>query len=126
MTLEEQGYQVDDIPEAASRVYLRDNSNVSTGGDSIDYTDKMDESYKQLAAQMATVLGATISGMDMMIKDYQQPSTKENPGYGVIEANFNPMMMMHIYPFEGESRRLTRDILDRLFPEMTIKEKGGK
>jgi glutamate--cysteine ligase len=86
----------------------------------------MDESYKQLAAQMATVLGATISGMDMMIKDYQQPSTKENPGYGVIEANFNPMMMMHIYPFEGESRRLTRDILDRLFPEMTIKEKGGK
>ena len=120
MTLEEQGYTLEDIPAEGVTVYLRDNSNVSTGGDSIDYTDKVDESYKILAGEMAQALGATISGMDMMIKDYRIPSTKENPGYGVIEANFNPMMMMHIYPYEGKGRRLTLDVLSLLFPEMDL------
>ncbi|MDE1548392.1 bifunctional glutamate--cysteine ligase GshA/glutathione synthetase GshB [Jeotgalibaca caeni] len=120
MTVEEQGYSMESVPPAGEIVYLRDNSNVSTGGDSIDYTDLMDESYKQIAVGITKAVGATIAGIDMMIPDYQVPSTPQNPGYGVIEANFNPMMMMHIYPYQGKSRRLTMDVLALLFPELNL------
>lgn len=120
LTLQEQGFTVDSVPAKGEKVWLRDNSNVSTGGDSVDFTEAMDASYKQLAGAMAEALGATIAGMDMMIVDYTKPSTEENPGYGVIEANFNPMMMMHIYPYKGKGQRLTLDILQLLFPEMAI------
>ena len=124
LALAEQGYVLTDIPAEGTTVYLRDNSNISTGGDSIDMTEEMAESYKTVAVGIAKAMGATFSGVDMMIPDYTQPSTKDNPGYGVIEANFNPAMMMHIYPHEGKGQRLTLDVLDLLFPEMNIK--GGQ
>lgn len=120
LTLEEQRHDFDSIPAKDELVYLRDNSNVSTGGDSIDFTDRVHESYKQIAAEMTGHLGANIAGIDMMIVDYNEPANHDEANYGVIEANFNPMMMMHIYPYQGESRRLTLDILDLLFPELKL------
>lgn len=129
ITLEEQGFNFEDIPEKGTLIYLRDNSNVSTGGDSIDYTDKVHQSYKEIAVGITKELGAKVAGIDMMIPDYQVPAgPSENPGYGVIEANFNPMMMMHIYPYRGTGRRLTMDVLSLLFPELKIgnEAKGEK
>ena len=58
---------------------------------------------------------AKVCGVDLIIPDIKEEITREN--YGVIEANFNPMMMMHIYPHQGKSRRLSLDILKMLFPE---------
>lgn len=121
LALDEQGYTVDSIPEEGTTVYLRENSNISTGGDSFDFTDDMHESYKEIAVGVAKAMGATFSGVDIMVDDYRIPPSEENPGYGIIEANFNPAMMMHIYPYQGQGRRLTLDVLDLLFPEMEIK-----
>ncbi len=45
------------------------------------------------------------------------PAANKN-AYGIIEANFNPSMYMHIYPYKGESRRLTMHIIHYLFPEL--------
>ncbi|MBU5583709.1 bifunctional glutamate--cysteine ligase/glutathione synthetase, partial [Enterococcus sp. S181_ASV_20] len=38
LMLKEQGLRIDSIPEKGQQVFLRENSNVSTGGDSIDVT----------------------------------------------------------------------------------------
>lgn len=46
------------MPEKEQIVYLRENSNVSTGGDSIDMTDVIDDSYKQIAIEAVAALGA--------------------------------------------------------------------
>lgn len=117
-TLEMQGYTFDSIVEAGKKVYLRDNSNISTGGDSIDVTASMHSSYKQIAEGMANTLEVAITGLDLIIDDMTEPATLTN--YAAIEANFNPMMMMHIYPAQGESVRLTKELLDFLFPEKTV------
>src|SRR5699024_7933298 len=45
LMLREQGLTFEDIPKEGQTVYLRENSNISTGGDSIDFTKEMDESY---------------------------------------------------------------------------------
>lgn len=115
LMLKEQGMTVESIPPKDQIVYLRENSNISTGGDSIDITGEMTESYEQVAIDAVEALGAKICGIDLIIPDYKIPANKQN--YGIIEANFNPAMHMHIYPYQGEGQRLTRDVLKFLFPE---------
>ena len=115
LQLKEQGFNFETVLENGEIAYLRENSNISTGGDSIDMTDEVHQSYKELAVKITDAMMAKVCGVDLIIPNIKKEATKEN--YGVIEANFNPMMMMHIYPHQGKSRRLSLDILKMLFPE---------
>ena len=81
-------------------------------------TDIIDESYKQEAIEMTDAVGAKVCGIDLIIPDYTHISTKENPGYTVLEANFNPAMHMHAYVSKGQGRPLAMGILKMLFPEI--------
>ncbi|GCD13095.1 bifunctional glutamate--cysteine ligase GshA/glutathione synthetase GshB [Clostridium tagluense] len=117
LTLKGQGYRIDSIPKNDEIIYLRENSNISTGGDSIDVTDQMPEDYKKIAVDAVSALGAKISGIDLIIDNKEVPAANKN-AYGIIEANFNPSMYMHIYPYKGKSRRLTMHIIHYLFPEL--------
>lgn len=118
LMLKEQNYTLDSVPNDGKIVYLRENSNISTGGDSIDFTDKMHDSYKKLASEMAEQIKVKVTGIDLIIPDYTKESTEREPGYTVIEANFNPAMHMHTYVSQGKGRRLTIEILKMLFPEL--------
>ena len=118
LQLSEQGLNFESILAENEVAYLRENSNISTGGDSIDMTDEVHESYKKLAVEIAEAMMAKVCGVDLIIPNIKDECSKDN--YGVIEANFNPMMMMHIYPHAGESRRLSLNVLRMLFPEKGI------
>ncbi len=118
LMLKTQGYRMDSIPQKDEIVYLRENSNISTGGDSIDVTDQIPDDYKKIAVDAVSALGVEICGIDLIIEDTDVPATN-NYAYGIIEANFNPSMYMHIYPYKGKSRRLTMHIIHYLFPELT-------
>lgn len=115
LMLQEQGLSFESIPAQGQIVYLRENSNVSTGGDSIDHTDDVHESYKEMAVKAVKALGVEICGIDVIIPDITVPATEKN--YGIIEANFNPAMHMHAYPFKGIGRNLPKAVLQLLFPE---------
>ena len=119
LQLAEQGLNFDSILPENKVAYLRENSNISTGGDSVDKTDAVHESYKKLAVEITDAMMAKVCGVDLIIPDITEEINGEN--YGVIEANFNPMMMMHIYPHSGKSRRLSLNVLKMLFPERDIK-----
>ena len=118
LQLKEQGLTVDAIPAKDQLVQLRANSNISTGGDSIDMTDEMHASYKEIAVGICKAMGAAVCGVDLIIPDLKKPAEPSLRSWGVIEANFNPMMMMHIFPFSGQSRRLTMNVIKMLFPEL--------
>lgn len=122
LMLTQQGYTSDDILPEGKKVNLRRNSNISTGGDSIDVTETMDSSYQELAAAMATSMGAWACGVDLIIPDKTQPASKENPHCTCIELNFNPSMYMHTYCAEGPGQAITPKILDKLFPEIVASQ----
>lgn len=118
LMLEQQGYTPDTVLPEGVQAFLRGNSNISTGGDSIDMTDQMDESYKQLAADMATAMGAWACGVDLIIPDRTKPASKEEPNCTCIELNFNPAMYLHTYTYAGPGQSITPKILRKLFPEI--------
>ncbi len=107
-----QGLTFEDVPKAGEVVFLRENSNISTGGDSIDFTDDIHPSYKQIALDAAKAMGVKITGLDMMIQEIDQPATAQN--YSVIEMNFNPAIHIHCHPYKGKNRHLDAKMMDIL------------
>lgn len=108
--LSQRNLTVNYIPKNGEIVYLRENSNISTGGDSIDYTDLIDERFKKIAISASKSIGANICGVDMIIEDYNNI----NSDYGIIELNFNPAIHIHCFPFKGKERNIAKDILKLL------------
>ena len=108
--LKQQGKDFDYIPLLNEVVYLRENSNISTGGDSIDYTDDIPEKFKEIAVLAAKAAGAKICGVDMMLEDYRD----ENTNYAIIELNFNPAIHIHSYPYKGKERKIAIGVLKLL------------
>ncbi|WP_245640067.1 bifunctional glutamate--cysteine ligase GshA/glutathione synthetase GshB [Paenibacillus dakarensis] len=113
MFLRNHSHSWGDIPKPGEIIYLRENSNISTGGDSIDYTDDIPDSYKQIAIQAAKAAGATICGVDMMIDHISEEAADDN--YSIIEINFNPAIHIHCYPYQGKNRKANDRIIDLLF-----------
>lgn len=111
MFLKQQGLDFDSVLEDGQIVFLRENSNISTGGDSIDYTDEISQSLKDVAIKAAQAVEASIVGVDLMTKDIRGEA--EN-NYGIIELNFNPAIHIHCYPYKGKNRKLGEKILDLL------------
>jgi len=110
--LASQGLTLDSVPEHNQQIFLRRNSNISTGGDSIDYTDKVHPDYKAIAVKAAHAVGSNICGVDIILSDFSSSPSPTN--HGVIELNYNPVLYFHDYPFEGENRHTARYVLDLL------------
>ena len=100
------------VPNNGEIVYLRENSNISTGGDSIDFTDDVVEQYKIIAVNSAKAVDAKICGVDMIIRDVSAKPNKNN--HSIIELNFNPVLYPHDFPYRGHNRHVEKKILDLL------------
>lgn len=111
--LANQNLSITSITKKGKRVFLRENSNISTGGDSIDFTDEVHNSYLNIALAAAKALEVQICGVDMIIEDISVPANTEN--YSIIEANFNPAIHIHCYPYRGKNRNIGDKIIKLLF-----------
>lgn len=107
-----QGLTVHSVIPKDEMVFLRRNSNISTGGDSIDVTDEVHADYLQIAEEAAKAVDAKITGIDIIISDPSHAPTSTN--HAIIEVNFNPVLYIHVYPWKGTSRPVGEAILDLL------------
>lgn len=103
---------IDSIPKNGEKVYLRKNSNLSTGGDSIDVTDEMPGFYKEIAVKAARAAELKIAGIDIIIKDPEAEPSPEN--YIVVELNAPAMLSMHDFPYIGKNRHVGKYVLDAI------------
>lgn len=106
--LRNQGKNADYVPKNKEIIYLRENSNVSTGGDSMEVTGLLWEKYNNIAIEVAKSLNVKICGVDMMINH-------QNNDYIIVEANFNPAIQMHTYTEYGIGKNPADKILNLLF-----------
>ncbi|HSR89105.1 MAG TPA: hypothetical protein VLK22_01725 [Candidatus Udaeobacter sp.] len=75
------------VPAKGQKIYLLDNANLSTGGDSQDVTKAIHPGFKKLAVKLAADMGLQFCGIDLVV----QGSISEKPGkYWVLEVNHSP------------------------------------
>lgn len=114
--LSKQGLTKRSVPKTGQIVFLRDNSNLSTGGDSIDVTDIVHPDVKKIAVQAVQAIpGLAYGGVDFLTNKNiaEKPNSRS---YVIIEINDSPMISMHHHPYIGKSRDAASAIVDTMFP----------
>ncbi len=112
--LEKLGYTLETVPKKDEVVYLKSTANLSTGGTSVDVTDRMHPENIFLCERISRVIGLDICGVDIMAENLTQP-LKENGGC-ILEVNAAPGFRMHLAPSEGLPRNVAAPVIDMLYP----------
>lgn len=81
------GYTMEDILPVGLVLNLRDNANLSTGGDIIDHTGKVHKDYIELARQVTGALDLKLSGIDIFTNT---PISDPCSSYCVLEVSYTP------------------------------------
>lgn len=104
--LKRQGLDMRHILAKGKRVFLLDNANLSTGGDSLDVTKKVHPEFREIAIQLTRDMGLRLCGVDLMVQGdiSQKPST-----YWVIEINAAPGLD-HYVKTGREQERIVEDL----------------
>lgn len=115
--LGDRGLNLSSVPAAGEKVYLRPNSNASTGGDTVDFTDEAHAGLKEIAVEaVRSVPGLAYGGVDILTEGpvTEAPTAQS---YAILEINSNPDIFIHHSPYQGQARDIASGIVDLLFPE---------
>lgn len=113
--LSKQSLCLDSVPEKGRTVWLKENANLSTGGEAVDCTELVHPVNREIAEQAAKAIGLDIAGIDMVLPDISLPPER---GCGaVVEVNASPGIRMHLNPSKGKPRNVACDILNMIYPD---------
>ena len=75
------------VPAEGERIFLLDNANLSTGGDSLDVTADVHPEFRKIAVRLTKDMGLRLCGVDLIVEG----DIREVPGkYCVLEINSAP------------------------------------
>lgn len=110
----QQGWSMDQIPPAGTRIQLALTGNMSTGGTAIDRTLDAHPDNVEIAETAARTVGLDIAGIDLIVPDISVPVREQ--GGAIVEVNAAPGFRMHTNPTEGEPQYVAKPVIDLLFP----------
>jgi D-alanine-D-alanine ligase-like ATP-grasp enzyme len=87
MKLKQQGLDFKSVLDKDKKVFLLDNANLSTGGDSVDVTDQVHPLFRHIAINLTRDMGLRLCGVDLMIEG---DISVEPDKYWVLEINSAP------------------------------------
>lgn len=90
LKLYRQGFTFKSVLLKGQKVFLLDNANLSTGGDSVDVTETINESFKKIAINLTRDMGLRIAGVDIMVTKGDITKDVKNCSYFIIEINAAP------------------------------------
>ncbi|SEQ77475.1 ATP-grasp domain-containing protein [Piscibacillus halophilus] len=112
--LDQEGYSLESILENGKKLFLRQKGNLSTGGDSIDFTEEISETVKDIAIKASYAIpGLPQCGVDVLY------NSKDNKAV-VIEVNSRAGAGGHLFPLEGKARDIPKKIINYYFPNSKI------
>ena len=108
-----QGLKPDSVPPQGTRVILRNNANLSTGGTATDVTDDVHPEVAARAVEAALTIGLDICGVDVVCRTVFAPL--EQQGGGIVELNAAPGLRMHLSPSFGKGRNVGQAVIGAMF-----------
>jgi len=110
--LERAGYTVTSIPKEGEQIFLREKSNLSSGGDPIEATDELSDEVKQIAVDSLKALPSIPhAGVDIIVE------SKDNTKGVVLEVNATAEIAFHLFPLIGKAKDVPGALIDYYFPE---------
>jgi D-alanine-D-alanine ligase-like ATP-grasp enzyme len=88
--LQKQSYNFTSVLKKSERIFLLDNANLSTGGDSLDVTKKIHPEFTKIAKNLTKEMGLRMAGVDMMVTKGDITKNPKDCSYYIIEINAAP------------------------------------
>lgn len=105
-----QGKTLDSVLDEGEYIEVRDESNIASGGDGIDFHESVHPTFKEIAVQaIQSVPGLHYGGVDVIAEDITVEPTEKN--HVVTEVEFSPGPLS-MFPWEGPPRDMAGPILD--------------
>ncbi len=104
-----QNLQLDSMPDAGERIFLRRIANISAGGVSVNVTEHIHPKNIELCESIADFFDVKCLGIDVLADDISKPWNEGN--FGIIEINAGPGVFMHLAPAYGGSINVPELIL---------------
>ncbi|WP_374444096.1 Mur ligase family protein [Stella sp.] len=111
--LRRQRLDLDSVPADGRIVALRATANISTGGTSIDVTDRLHPDTRRAVETAARVLDLDIAGVDVITTDIGRPLAET--GGAICEVNQTPGLRPHVA--DPASPDAAAALVDHLFPD---------
>ncbi|MFA7286170.1 MAG: cyanophycin synthetase [Patescibacteria group bacterium] len=116
--LKRDGLTFRSIVPRGERIYLLNNANLSTGGDSVDVTAIVHPSFKKLAVQLTKDMGLRLCGVDLMVRG---DITQKPNEYWILEINSAPGLDHYVQTGKAQEK-----IVEALYLEvLKSMEKSG-
>ncbi|WP_152656807.1 acylphosphatase [Oceanobacillus sp. CFH 90083] len=117
--IDREGYDLQSVPEKGKQVFLREKSNLSSGGDPLDATDELSPEVKEIAVNAFKALPSIPhGGVDIIV------NPEDNSKGVVLEINATAEIGFHFYPLEGKGRDIGKAVIDYYFPKSKLNEKS--
>lgn len=91
--LKNQNMNYNFVPQKNEKIFLQDISNLSAGGETIELTDKIHESYVELACHITHDFNLKLCGVDIITADISKPLSN----YYILELNSSPGLDNYAY-----------------------------
>lgn len=90
LKLQKQSLTWKSILPKGKKIYLLDNANLSTGGDSLDVTNKIHPGFRKIAVNLTRDMGLRIAGVDIMVQKGNITEDPKKCKFYIIEINAAP------------------------------------
>lgn len=114
LKLRRHGIALRSVPVKGETIFLLDNANLSTGGDSVDVTKTMHPAFKKIAIALTKDMGLRMCGVDLMVAGQIENAPKK---YWVIEINAAPGLD-HYARSGKEQEKIVEDLYLRVLKSM--------
>lgn len=94
------------IPEG-NKITVRSNTNLTTGGTTMECSDIMHPYYSEIAIKTLKALDLEFGGIDLITPDITSPTT-----CAINEVNYNPGLRLHYKVDEGEVKKVAVPIME--------------
>ncbi len=105
--LERQKITLESIPKAGEKITVRNNTNLSTGGQTEEFSEYTHPYYKNLAVKAVKAIGLKFGGVDIIAEDITKPGN-----CAINEINYNPGLRIHYKVDKGKKVKVAIPIME--------------
>ncbi len=109
--IKDKGYKLDSVLEEGKTLNLQNIANLSLGGTSVDYTNKITPFFKNMVVAVAKSLNLDMCGIDIITSSISDPSNKE---YKILEVNSAPGLDNYLYEDELEQEKYVENLYEQV------------
>lgn len=97
-------------PPKNKTIYLRYNSNLSTGGTTEECLKEVNENYLKLAVDACKAIDLKFGGVDLITPNIGNPNVK----HAINEINRAPGLRIHYFPDKGVPQNVAKAVIQEI------------